>query len=201
MYLTEKQKRIYQFIKQYIDRYDIAPSYEEIKKRFGFRSISTVFDHIKTLERKGFITKGGSNQKRSIRLINFGKRSVTIPLLGTVAAGKPLEVYEIQESVEVPEEMLSNGENVALRVRGESMIDSGIHDGDIVIVKRQNRAENGQIVIAIVEGEVTVKRIYFNKDSVELRASNPSVKSIFVKEGQDLQIYGILVGLYRRFNI
>ena len=201
MYLTEKQKRIYQFIKEYIDTYNIAPSYEEIKNHFGFKSISTVFDHIKTLEKKGYVTKGGMNQKRSLQLINFGKRSVTIPLVATVAAGRPLEVYEIQEYIDVPEEMLGKGENVALKIRGDSMIDSGIYNGDIVIVKKQNTAENGQIAIALVDGETTIKRIYFHKDSIELKASNPSVASIFVTEKQDFQIFGILVGLYRTFNL
>jgi repressor LexA len=200
VYLTEKQKEIYQFIKRYIDTHDIAPSYEEIKNHFGFRSISTVFDHIRMLQKKGAIIKGGSNQKRALQLVGFGKRSVSIPLVATVAAGSPLEVYEIEETVEVPEEMLGGGENVALKVRGNSMIDSGIFDGDVIIVKRQNTAENGQIVVALVDSAATVKRIYYHQDNIELRASNPEVEPIFVTEGQDLEIYGILVGLYRRFN-
>lgn len=201
MYLTEKQKRVYRFIKSYIDSHDIAPAYEEIKTHLGFKSISTVFDHIKTLEKKGYITKGGLNQKRSLQLINFGKKSVTIPLVATVAAGSPLEVYDIQEYVDVPEEMLGRGENVALKIKGNSMIDSGIYDGDIVIVKRQKTAENGRIVVALVDGEATIKRIYFHENTVELRASNPSVGSLFVTKKQDLQIFGVLVGLYRTFNL
>jgi len=201
MYLTGKQERVYRFIREYIDTHRIAPSYEEIKNHFGFKSVSTVFDYISTLEKKGYITRGGTNQKRSLQVINFGKRSVTIPLVGTVAAGRPLEVYEIQEYIDVPEEMLGRGENVALKIRGNSMIDSGVYDGDIVIVKRQSTAENGQIVVALVDGEATIKRIYFHKDRIELRASNPSVASIFVTEKQDLQIFGVLVGLYRTFNL
>jgi repressor LexA len=201
MYLTEKQKRIYRFIREYIETYDIAPSYEEIKNHFGFRSLSTVFDHVRTLERKGVITKGRSNEKRSIELSGMGKRSIAIPLLGTVIAGRPLEMYEVLETVEVPEEMLSHGENVALRVRGDSMIESGIHDGDVVIVKRQSSAENGQIVVALVDGEVTIKRVYFHPGRIELRASNPAMEPIHVNNGQDFEIYGILVGLYRRYNV
>jgi repressor LexA len=201
MYLTEKQGRIYQFIREYIEAYDIAPSYEEIRNRFGFRSLSTVFDHVRTLERKGVITKGRSNEKRSIELSGMGKRSIAIPLLGTVIAGRPLEMYEVLETVEVPEEMLSHGENVALRVRGDSMIESGIHDGDVVIVKRQSSAENGQIVVALVDGEVTIKRVYFHPGRIELRASNPTMEPIYVNDGQDFEIYGILVGLYRRYNV
>lgn len=131
-YLTEKQRKIYQFIKQYINNHDIAPSYEEIKNHFGFKSISTVFDHIKTLERKCVITKGGINQRRSLQLVDFGKRSVSIPLVATVAAGSHLEVYEIEESIEVLEEVLGGGENVARKVRGNSIVDSGIFDWDTV---------------------------------------------------------------------
>jgi repressor LexA len=201
MYLTEKQERVYRFIREYINRHRIAPSYEEIKGHFGFKSISSVFDHIRTLEKKGYITKGGANQKRSLQVINFGKRSVSIPLVGTVAAGRPLEVYEIQEHIDVPEEMLGRGENVALKIRGNSMIESGIYDGDVVIVKRQSTAENGQIVVALVDGEATIKRIYFHGDHVELRASNPSVAPILVTEKQDFHIFGTLVGLYRTFNL
>jgi repressor LexA len=201
MYLTEKQKRIYQFIREYINAHEIAPSYDEIRAHFEFKSLSTVFDHIRTLEKKGYISRGGSNQKRSLQLIDFGKKSVTIPLVGTVAAGKPLEVYEIQEHIDVPEEMLAKGENVALKIRGDSMIESGIYDGDIVVVKRQHTAENGQIVVALVDGEATIKRVYFHRESVELRASNPSVAPFFVTGKQDFQIFGILVGLYRTFNL
>ena len=201
MYLTEKQERVYRFIKEYIDRHRIAPSYEEIRSHFGFRSISTVFDHIQTLEKKGYVAKGGTNQKRALQVVSFGKRSVTIPLVGTVAAGRPLEVYEIQEYIDVPEEMLGKGENIALKIRGNSMIESGIYDGDVVIVKRQSTAENGQIVVALVDGEATIKRIYFHNDHIELRASNPSVASILVTEKQDFQIFGALVGLYRTFNL
>jgi repressor LexA len=200
-YLTEKQRQIYQFIKGYIDTHDIAPSYEEIRAHFGFNSLSTVFDHIRMLEKKGVLIRGGANQKRSLQLVSFGKRSMTIPLVATVAAGSPLEVYEIEESIDVPEEMLGGGENVALKVRGSSMIDSGIFDGDIVIVKRQSTAENGQIVVALVDGAATIKRIYYHGDSIELRASNPEVEPLFVTEGQVLEIYGILVGMYRKYNL
>jgi len=199
MYLTDRQKEIYNFIKDYIKKRGIAPSYEEIKKEFGFKSLGTVFEHLKTLEKKGYIQKGNYNQKRAIQIADFGKKSATIPLVGIVAAGNPLEVYETIDYIDVPEEMLGKGENVALKVKGNSMIDSGIFDGDIVIVKRQSTAENGQIVVAIIDGEVTIKKIYFHKDTIELRASNPKVKPIFVTSDKDFQIYGVLVGLYRKF--
>ena len=200
MYLTTKQREVYEFIKGYIDTHDISPSYEEIRDHFGFRSVSTVFDHVRMLERKGVLLRGASNQKRALQLVSFGRRSVTIPLVATVAAGSPLEVYEIEESIDVPEEMLGGGDNVALKVRGSSMIDSGIFDGDIVIVKRQSTAENGQIVVALVDGAATIKRIYYHRDRVELRASNPEMQPIFLTGEQSLEIYGILVGMYRKYN-
>jgi len=201
MYLTDKQKQIYQFIKGYITTHQIAPSYEEIKNHFGFKAVSTVFDHIKMLEKKGFILKGKKGYKRSLELVDFGKHNVTLPLVGTVAAGSPIDVYEIREYIDVPEEMRGNGENVALKIKGDSMIESGIFNGDIVIVRRQSTAENGQIVIALIDGAATIKRIYFHKSSVELRASNPTIKPIKVTKSQDFQIYGILVGLYRKFEL
>jgi repressor LexA len=200
VYLTDKQREVYRFIEAYIAEREIAPSYEEIRDHFGFKSVSTVFDYIKTLERKGMITRSGTNQKRSLQVVSFGRRSVSIPLVATVAAGSPLEVYEIEESVEVPEEMLGGGENVALKVRGDSMIDSGIFDGDVVIVKRQAVAENGQIVIALVDEAATIKRVYFHGDRIELRASNPEMEPIFVTGEENFQIYGVLVGLYRKFS-
>jgi repressor LexA len=200
VYLTTKQREVYEFIKHYIDTHDISPSYEEIRDHFGFRSVSTVFDHVRMLERKGVLLRGASNQKRALQLVSFGRRSVTIPLVATVAAGSPLEVYEIEESIDVPEEMLGGGDNVALKVRGSSMIDSGIFDGDIVIVKRQSTAENGQIVVALVDGAATIKRIYYHRDRVELRASNPEMEPLFLTGEQSLEIYGILVGMYRKYN-
>jgi len=200
VYLTTKQREVYEFIKGYIDTHDISPSYEEIRDHFGFRSVSTVFDHVRMLERKGVLLRGASNQKRALQLVSFGRRSVTIPLVATVAAGSPLEVYAIEESIDVPEEMLGGGDNVALKVRGSSMIDSGIFDGDIVIVKRQSTAENGQIVVALVDGAATIKRIYYHRDRVELRASNPEVQPLFLTGEQSLEIYGILVGMYRKYT-
>jgi repressor LexA len=158
VYLTQKQREIYEFIRTYIEDHDIAPSYEEIKERFGFHSLSTVFEHLRTLERKGAITKGRSNEKRAIQVCDFDSRSVSVPLVGTVAAGRP-------------------------------------------IVKRQNSAENGQIVVALVDDEVTIKRVYFHGDRIELRASNPEVGPIYVTRGQDFKVYGILVGLYRKYNM
>lgn len=200
MYLTEKQQQIFKFIKDYIKQNNISPSYAEIKERFGFKSLNAVYEHLDNLSRKGFIKKGLSNQKRSITLPNQKKSSASIPLLGLVRAGEPIDVCETVEYVDVPEEMLAKGENVALRVTGNSMIESNICDGDVIIVKRQNTAENGQIVVALIENQATIKEIHFHKDKIELRPRNPEMKSLFVNAEEDFEIYGVLVGMYRKYK-
>jgi repressor LexA len=123
----------------------------------------------------------------------------SVPLLGEVAAGRPLEPFEQPEPTEIPPSLLRGGENFALRVRGDSMIDEGIHDGDIVIVRRQTTAENGQTVVAMVEGETTIKKYYRRGGRVELHPANPQVSPIVVEWG-DLHIRGVVVGLIRRFQ-
>ncbi len=123
--------------------------------------------------------------------------SLTIPLLGTVPAGDPLEPIEGSDQLNVPRILLSDGENFALRVRGDSMIDDGIRDGDVLVVKRQATAENGQTVVAVVNGEATVKRFYRNEGRVELRPANSTVQSIVLESGE-VEIRGVVIGLIRR---
>jgi repressor LexA len=200
MHLTEKQKRVYSFIKEYIEANDMSPSFLEIQDHFGFKSLNAVYEHVDNLVKKGFIKKGLSNRKRSMSLTDQKKNAVSIPLLGLVRAGEPIEVCEAVEYVDVPEEMLARGENVALRVTGDSMIESNICDGDIIIVKRQSNAENGQIAIAIIDNRATIKQIYFHKDKIELRPRNPEMKPIFITGDKDFQIYGTLVGLFRKYR-
>ncbi len=200
MNLTEKQKRIYEFIKEYIETNNMSPSFLEIREYFGFKSLNAVYEHVDNLVRKGFIRKGLSNQKRSITLTEQKKNSVSIPLLGLVRAGEPIDVHETAEYIDVPEEMLARGENVALKVTGSSMIESNICDGDIIIVKRQSVAENGQIAIAIIDNQATIKQIYYHKNKIELRPRNPEMKPIFITGDKDFQIYGVLVGLFRKYR-
>ncbi len=200
MNLTEKQRRVYSFIKEYIEENDISPSFIEIRDYFGFRSLNAVYEHVDTLVKKGLIKKGLSNKKRSMTLAEQKRASVSIPLLGLVRAGEPIEACEAVEYVDVPEEMLGRGENVALRVTGDSMIESNICDGDVVIIKRQSTAENGQIAVAIMDNKATIKQIYFHKDKIELRPRNPEMKPIFISGSADFQIYGVLVGLFRKYR-
>lgn len=200
MYLTEKQKRVYKFIKDYIEEKDLSPSYTEIKEYFGFNSLNAVYEHIDNLVRKGFIRKGLSNQKRSLVLADRSKRAVSLPMVGLVRAGEPIDAYELSEYIDVPEEILAKGENVALKVTGNSMIESSICDGDVIIVRKQNTAENGQIVVALINNQATVKEIHFHKDRIELRPSNAEMNPIFVNPDEDFRIYGVLVGMYRKYR-
>ena len=199
MNLTEKQQAVYAFIRQYMEGTDRAPSYDEIRRHFGFASFQSVQKHLKQLERKGFLRMPAKNQKRALSIVNLGGKAVLLPLSGVVAAGLPIEAVETPETVGVPEEMLGSGDYFALRVRGQSMVDEGIFDGDTIVVRSQKTAENGQTVVALIDGDATVKKYYRWNDGVELRPANAEMDSIFVHEGE-FAVRGVVVGLMRRFR-
>lgn len=199
MSLTEKQQAVYAFIREYMENTDRAPSYDEIRRYFGFASFQSVQKHLKQLERKGVLRMPAKNQKRSLTLVEMGGKNVILPLSGTVAAGRPIEAVETAETVAVPEEMVGTGEYFALRVAGQSMIEEGIFDGDTIVVRSQKVAENGQTVVALVDGDATVKKYYRWTDGIELRPANPDMDSIFVREGE-FRIRGIVVGLMRNYR-
>lgn len=198
MNLTVRQREVYSFLKRYSDRYGSAPSYDEIRFGLGLSSLSTVHKHLKQLERKGYIQTPWSSRKRALSLVEHGNPSVTIPLLGYVAAGRPIEAVELPDQVDVPQGFLRGGECFALRVRGDSMIEDGIHDGDTILVKKQEVAENGQTVVALVDGEATVKKFYMRGDKVELRPANAAMKPILV-DAAAVGIRGIVIGLMRSY--
>jgi len=197
--LTERQRAVYDFIKGYISARGMAPSYDEIRRAFRFRSYNSVQKHLKRLEEKGVLRSPWKNQKRALELVEPSPSSATLPLLGRVAAGRPIEAIQNPETVEVPEMLLRGEDNFALRVVGDSMVDEGIRDGDIVIVKRQRDAENGQTVVALIGDDATIKQYYRRGARVELRPANPRMSAIVVDEG-DLQVQGIVVGLIRKFH-
>ncbi len=202
MYLTARQREIYQFLQDYIARHGEAPTYQEIGRALHLRSTNAVAKHLKALEEKGYVRSPWGNRKRALTLVEHGTPSFTIPLLGTVAAGKPIEPIETTEKIEIPRSLLGSGENFALRVRGDSMIEDGIRDGDVVIVRRQATAKNGDTVVAVVDGEATVKRVYRGADRVELRPANPALKPLFLDEtAGTLEIRGVVVGLIRKFPV
>jgi repressor LexA len=200
MYLTARQRELYEFLQGYIARHGEAPTYQEIGRALKLRSTNAVAKHLKALEAKGYVRSPWGNKKRALTLAEHGSPAFTIPLLGTVAAGKPIEPIETAEKIEIPRTLLGSGENFALRVRGDSMIEDGIRDGDVVIVRRQASAKNGDTVVAIVEGEATVKRFYRSPGRVELRPANPALKPLFLDESAGtLEIRGVVVGLIRKF--
>ncbi len=198
--LTDRQKAIYDFLLKTIREKGFAPSIHEIGRRFKIASTNGVSDHLKALEKKGYIRRVG---KRAIEVVNaLGKAALTAtreaPVLGRVPAGKPfLSEENIEGVITIPDDM-SSGKTFALQVKGDSMIGAGIMDGDRVIVKQQAGAENGEIVCAVIDGEATLKR-FFKKDGVvTLKAENEKYAPITVSQGE-FRIAGKVVGLLRKF--
>jgi len=199
--LTHRQKEIYEFLKSYIEHHGVAPTYEEIRRHFGFRSYNAVFKHLRQLESRGVLASPWKNRKQAFWLkepLGIAVSSVRLPLLGLVAAGEPIEALENRDAVEVPESFLGTGEHFALRVRGDSMVEDGIHDGDLILVRKQANADNGQTVVALIDSEATVKRFYQKGSSVELHPANLRMKPLVVDAGKVI-IQGIVVGLIRRY--
>jgi len=198
--LTDRQKAIYDFLLKTIREKGFAPSIPEIGKQFKIASTNGVSDHLKALEKKGYIRRVG---KRAFEVVNaLGKAVLTatreVPVLGKVAAGKPLLSEEnIEGTLTIPDD-IGSGERFALQVKGDSMIGAGIMDGDRVIVKQQSVAENGEIVCAVIEGEATLKRFYKKDGIVTLKAENEKYRPITVAEGE-FRIAGKVVGLLRKF--
>lgn len=202
MALTKRQREILDYLQKHIEAHGYAPSFEEIAEQFRFQSLATVHEHLSNLERKGVIRRS-YNESRAIEILPpRGISGATeIPLLGAVAAGLPIESMTHEESIAVPDEMLPRrGPNYALRVRGQSMIDEHIMDGDVVVVHGRQAAENGEMVIALVNGaEATVKRFYRESGGyVRLQPANAEMQPLRFHE-RDLLIQGVVVGVIRRY--
>ncbi len=202
MPLTRKQREILDYLSQSIKQQGYAPSFEEIAERFGYQSLATVHEHLTNLERKGYIHRS-YNESRSIEVLpERGSIGATeIPLLGAVAAGLPIESVLGGEVVAVPDQMLPRrGPNYALRVRGDSMIDEQISDGDLVVVNGRQTADNGEMVIALVHGsEATVKRFYREPGGwIRLQPANVTMAPLRFQES-DVLIQGVVVGVIRKF--
>lgn len=199
-YLTERQRDILEFIREFQKRNGIAPTHREICEHFGFSSYGTVYKHLSLLEKKGLIRRDW-NQKRGVELVDESSSAPAarqLPFLGYIAAGHPIDVVQGHETVSVPEDLTARGENYVLKVRGESMIEDGIYDGDFVIINQRNQAFNGEMVVAMVHGEVTLKRFYLERDRVRLQPANSTMPPIYVP-ASDVVIQGVVVGLMRRF--
>lgn len=195
--LTKRQKEVLDYIGRFLERHDYAPSYREIADHFGFSSVATVAEHIDTLKFKGFL-ESEENMARSIQLTpRWDERTFGIPLLGTIAAGYPIEAVRTSETIDIPKDMM--GRNVfALRVRGDSMEEDGILDGDYVIIEQTGSPKNGDIVVALVEGSnVTLKRFYRESDHIRLQPANGRYQPIRARR---VMIQGKVRGVIRKFH-
>ena len=206
MALTKKQRQILDYVESFVETNGYSPSYEEIAEHFRYSSLATVHEHLTNLEQKGFLRKN-YNKSRSLEVVraDLHAPAVELPLMGTVAAGLPLEVTDgMQETVTVPHDMVRRGENYVLRVKGDSMIDEQIRDGDYIIVNSRQTADNGDMVVALVSdgtmgGSATVKKFYREKDGrVRLQPANPTMEPMYFP-ADEVNIQGIVVGVIRKY--
>ncbi len=198
--LTKRQREILDYLNEFIQQHGYAPSLEEVGHRFGLSSLATVHKHLTNLQEKGFI-KRAWNRSRSVELVQtkLGGRAVELPLLGFVAAGAPIEAVATAETISVPEDLVGKKDTYVLRVRGESMIDEQIRDGDFVIVEDRKTAENGEMVIALLGGsDVTLKMFYRENGHIRLQPANPAMQPLIVPAEQ-LQVQGVVVGVMRKY--
>ena len=202
MALTKRQKEILDHVSGYIDQHGYAPSFEEIAEAFGYTSLATVHEHVSNLERKGYIRKS-YNQSRSIELVQgvATPAGVELPLLGHVAAGLPIEAIPEREAILVPPDLLrKGGKNYVLRVSGDSMIEEQIRDGDYIIVNSRNTANDGEMVVALIEGDsATVKKLYREGGGrIRLQPANESLEPMYFAAEQ-VAVQGVVVGVIRRY--
>ncbi len=195
-HLTKRQKEILDFIEKFIQSHDYSPSYREIAEGMRLGSIATVAVHIDNLKEKGYLNKD-FREARSLQLTpRWDERAFEIPLIGRIAAGEPIEAIRTNETIDIPRDMM--GKNVfALKVRGDSMIEEGIFDGDYIIIEKTHNPHNGEIVVALLDNEfATVKRFYREKDHIRLQPGNPRYKPIRTRK---VIIQGRVKGVIRKF--
>lgn len=198
--LTRRQKEILEYVRNFIDENGYAPSYREIAYYFEFSSTGTVAEYIGILEEKGYITKE-SMDARSLQLtpaFASGIETFMIPLEGVIDAGKPIEAIRTNETIDIPRDMMG-AKTFALRVRGDSMIDDGILDGDYVIIEQASSARNGDIIVALVDNEnATLKRFYNDKNKVRLQPANKTMKPMLFAKSR-VTVQGKVRGVIRKF--
>jgi len=201
MYLTRRQKEILDFLNRFIGRKGYAPTIEEIAGHFGLRSLATVHKHLTHLQDKGLIRRHW-NRSRALELLptEVRVRAVELPLLGRVAAGSPIEAIQSTETIFVPEDMVGRRETYVLQVKGDSMIEEQIRDGDYVIVENRRSARDGEMVVALLDEEnVTLKKMYREGGGkVRLQPANARLKP-FVVDQDRLRIQGVVIGVLRKY--
>jgi repressor LexA len=201
VHLTRRQKEILDFLARHIERKGYAPTIEEIGEQFGLSSLATVHKHLTNLQQKGLI-KRAWNRSRALELVptEVIVRALQLPLLGRVAAGTPIEAVQSTETIFVPEDMVGRKDTYVLQVKGDSMIDEQIRDGDYVIVENRRSARDGEMVIALVERDnVTLKKLYWEAGGkVRLQPANARMKPIYVDQA-DLRVQGVVIGVLRKY--
>ena len=198
--LTKRQREILDYLNDFIQQHGYAPSLEEIGRRFNLSSLATVHKHLTNLQEKGFIRRAW-NRSRSVELVptRSGGRALELPMLGYVAAGAPIEAVTNNETIAVPENFAGKRDSYVLRVKGDSMIDEQIRDGDFVIIEDRKTVDNGEMVIALVSGQdVTLKKFYRENGRIRLQPANPAMQPIMVDQDQ-IQIQGVVVGVMRKY--
>jgi repressor LexA len=204
MAITKRQRQVYDFLQEFIQRNGYSPSFEEIGDGLGLSSLATVHKHISNLEKKGLL-KRDYNRSRSIDVLPIrgmfkrqAPKEVSLPLMGRIAAGQPIEAVETPETISLGD--ITRSKDVfVLQVKGESMKDEHILDGDYVLVEKVNNARDGEIVVALVEGtDATLKRIYREGASIRLQPSNAAMKPIIVP-AKSVQLQGRVIGVLRKY--
>ncbi len=198
-HLSYKQQRFLGFIRRYTLEKGQPPSYGEIMEALGFASLGTVHWYVNTLTHNGFLDRfKGPNGKRALTLTEEHAAPARLPLLGLIAAGEPIEALENAEAVDVPAPFV-HPDNFVLRVKGDSMVGDYIEDGDYIIVRKTSQADPGQIVVALINGEATLKHYYPKRNGIELHPRNPDYPVIHVKRSDDFQINGVLLYSFREY--
>ena len=198
--LTKRQKEILDYLQEFIQQHGYAPSLEEIGRRFSLSSLATVHKHLTNLQEKGFIRRAW-NRSRSVELVptRVGGRAMELPLLGYVAAGHPIEAVAGSETISVPDTLIGKRDSYVLRVKGDSMIDEQIRDGDFVIVEDRKSVDNGEMVIALVGGlDVTLKKFFQENGRIRLQPANPTMQPLVLDPDQ-VQVQGVVVGVMRKY--
>jgi repressor LexA len=198
--LTKRQKQLVDYLEGYITKQGYAPTLEEIGAHFGLSSLATIHKHLTNLEKKGLIRRKW-NRSRALEVVPRERRATALelPLLGRVAAGAPIEALEQPDTIAVPEELVGRGETFVLRVRGNSMVKEGILDGDYIVVESRSQADNGDTVVALVQGDATVKRFYREKAGmVRLQPQNDQMQPIIARAA-DVEIRGVVVAVMRKY--
>jgi len=199
MYLSPKKQKFVNFILGFTHANERPPTFVEIMKGLNISSLGTIHWYVTELEKEGVIKRTRGHQgKRALSILEQNLR-ITLPLLGIVQAGYPLDVFEDNEQIEVPPSYL-NEHNLVLRVRGDSMIEEHIQEGDFIIVKECKTAQNGELVIAYINNEATLKRYYYKENQIELRPSNSNFKIIFVNPEDEFRIGGTVLSVMRNYK-